>query len=49
MKTVGITSNINGFKRSLKEKNERKMAFFCRPQDKHNEVNTSLEYLSNEL
>ena len=34
MKTVGITSKINGFKRSLKENNERKMAFFCRPQDR---------------
>ena len=29
MKTVGITSKINGFKRSLKENNERKMAFFA--------------------
>ena len=28
IKTVGITSKINGFKRSLKENNERKMAFF---------------------
>ena len=29
MKTGGITSKINGFKRSLKENNERKMAFFA--------------------
>ena len=29
MKTVRITSKINGFKRSLKENNERKMAFFA--------------------
>ena len=35
MKTVRITSKINGFKRSLKENNERKMAFFCRPQDRY--------------
>ena len=37
MKTVRITSKINGFKRSLKENNERKMAFFCRPQDRYKE------------